>query len=62
MVRCPNCGSTAQVRKYDWDINFDSDNEITIYCDYICKGCSHLFKTEKLYRADGGETVCEEDE
>lgn len=62
MVKCPNCGSSAQVRKYDWDIEFDGDEELTIYRDYVCKGCGHLFKTERLYRADGWEMVCEEDE
>ena len=62
MVKCPNCGSSAQVRKYDWDIDFEGDDEITIYRDYVCKSCGHLFKTERFYRADGWEMVCEEDE
>ena len=62
MIKCPNCGSAAQVCKYDWDIHFDNDEEITIYQDCLCKGCSHLFRTERLYRADGWEMVCEEDE
>ena len=62
MVKCPNCGSTAQVRKYDWDIHFDNDEEITIYRDYVCKGCGHYFRAEQLYRADGWEMVCEEED
>ena len=62
MIRCPNCGSTAQVRKYDWDIEFNGDDEITIYRHYLCKGCGHLFKTERLYRADGWEMACEEED
>lgn len=62
MIECPKCGSTTQVRKYDWDISFESDNEIIIYTEYLCVRCRTLFKTERLYRADGDETVCEEGE
>jgi DNA-directed RNA polymerase subunit RPC12/RpoP len=62
MVRCPNCGSTAQVRKYDWDIHFDSENEITINRQYLCKGCGHLFSTDQLYKADGEEIVNDEED
>lgn len=61
MPKCPNCGSAA-VRKYDWDIEFDNDEELTIYRDYVCKGCGHLFKTARYYRADGWEMVCEEED
>ena len=61
MPKCPNCNS-PQIRKYDWDIEFEGDEEITIYRDYVCKDCGHLFKTERFYRADGWEMVCEEDD
>jgi C4-type Zn-finger protein len=62
MVKCPNCGSTAQVQKYDWDIHFENEDEISIYREYVCKGCGEYFRTERLYRADGWEMVCEEEE
>lgn len=62
MIECPNCGTTAQIRKYDWDISFESDNKIIIHTEYLCMRCRTLFKTERLYRVDGDETVCEEDE
>ena len=63
MVKCPYCGSSAQTRRYDWDIEFNGEDEITIYRNYLCKGCGHLFKTEKLYRADGNwEMICEEED
>ena len=31
MVKCPYCGSSAQVRKYDWDISFEGYNKEDIY-------------------------------
>jgi acetone carboxylase gamma subunit len=61
MIKCPSCNS-SKVRKYDWDIEFDGDDEITIYRDYVCPDCGHLFKTARFYHADGWEMVCEEDE
>ena len=61
MIKCPNCGSTAQIRKYDWDIHFVNNDKIFIYRDYVC-GCGEYFRTGKLYKADSEEEVCEEEE
>ena len=61
MIKCPYCNSST-VHKYDWDIDFYGDDEIVIHRDYVCKGCGEYFRADRLYRADGWEMVCEEDE
>ena len=61
MVKCLYCNSSA-VRKYDWDISFESDEDIIIYREYVCKDCGEYFRTKTFYTADGEEIVCEEDE
>ena len=60
MVKCPYCGSSAQVRKYGWDIHFVNDNEVIIYRDYKC-GCGEYFGTEQTYIAQGCEQIEEEE-
>ena len=40
MVKCPNCGSTAQVRK--WRDSFEKPDT---HSQYYC-GCSHCFVAE----------------
>ena len=62
MVKCPRCGSTVQVRMYDYDTNIDMV-EIKVTRHYLCKGCGHLFSTDQFYRSNGYEMVSpEEDE
>ena len=62
MIKCPNCGSTAQVKKYDWDIDLRFNTEIIITRNYLCKGCSHLFNTIQSYEASSKEIVYEEED
>ena len=64
MIKCPHCGSSAQVRKYDGDISFEGYNkeDICITRNYICMGCDEYFDTEQYYHADNGECVCEEED
>lgn len=62
MIKCPNCGSAAQVKKYDWDIDLPFDKEIIITRNYLCKGCAHLFNTIQSYNATNDEIVYEEED
>lgn len=55
MARCPNCGSSAQVKvkstqyqENGWEI------EVTRYC--IC-GCGETFTATSHYTSDGFETT-----
>ena len=46
MIKCPNCGSTAQVRMTNiWK------DEISIYINYSC-GCGHSFVTKETCEKD----------
>ena len=42
MIRCPYCGSTAQVRE---NIPFVDDNGYYVNAKYVC-GCGAYFNTE----------------
>jgi C4-type Zn-finger protein len=62
MIKCPKCGSTAQVKEYNWDIGLPFDTEIVITRNYLCKGCAHLFDTIQSYEANSREIVYEEED
>ena len=47
MVKCPNCGSTAQVKYLKSTFEEDGDSICAIR-KYKC-GCGETFKTAKLY-------------
>ena len=62
MIKCPRCGSTAQVRMYGYDTDIDME-EIKVRRYYLCKGCGILFETDQFYRSNGYEMLApEEDE
>ena len=55
MIKCPNCGSTAQIRVIH--SNFIEDGcEIEKVSTYKC-GCGCLFMTSTLYEAIGSEEI-----
>ena len=57
MIKCPNCGSTAQVKVID--VEFEDDPfGIIRYKDYKC-GCGHIFTTRTYYKASSNEMVDE---
>lgn len=43
MIKCPNCGSTAQVKLKNHE-TYIWQNEIAVYLDYKC-GCGQHFIT-----------------
>ena len=49
MIKCPNCGSTAQVKVIGVEFEDDPFGVIR-YKDYKC-GCGHLFATRTYYEA-----------
>lgn len=61
MTKCPNCGSTAQVRKYDYDV-YVNEEEVRVNRQYFCRGCGHLFSTDQYYNVAGEEIVNEEED
>jgi hypothetical protein len=55
MIKCPNCGSTAQV-KYQ-SVKLEEDGEqICATRKYKC-GCGKVFTTSQYYYADEQEEV-----
>lgn len=50
MIKCPNCGSTAQLMMRDSE-HFLWRDQITIYITYSC-GCGHTFVTKETYERD----------
>ena len=57
MIKCPNCGSTAQPKLISTKYEEDSDM-ICVYRTYMC-GCGKQFTTTQCYGTIGEE---EEDE
>ena len=55
MLKCPNCGSTAQPKVYETAFVEDGWT-ITKYTTYEC-GCGHFFTTQIYYISDGYEEV-----
>lgn len=46
MIKCPNCGSTAQVKLIDYESQFfEVNNKFYVYATYRC-GCGRGFVTE----------------
>lgn len=56
MVKCPRCGSTAQVREWDADYFTESKSETVIVRQYRC-GCGCNFTGTTAYRKDGEEEL-----
>ena len=55
MIKCPNCGSTAQVKTID--VEFEDDHFGVIrYKTYKC-GCGRIFLTRTYYQASSNEIV-----
>ena len=59
MIKCPHCGSTAQVEEWETNYYEDSANEITVVRRYRC-GCGCYFTGTTAYHIDGEEEI-EED-
>lgn len=59
MPKCPNCGSTAQVREWETNYYEDSVDEITVVRRYRC-GCGCYFSGTTVYLIDGEEEIEEE--
>ena len=59
MIKCPHCGSTAQIRVIETE--YEEDGElIKTYRAYKC-GCGHLFLTCAHYEWDGDEFFVDKD-
>ena len=55
MIKCPNCGSSAQSKVIG--VEFEDDPfGVTRYKDYKC-GCGHIFTTQTYYTASSNEMV-----
>ena len=55
MVKCPNCGSSAQIKVID--VEFEADHfGIIQYKTYEC-GCGRLFLTRTYYKASSNEII-----
>lgn len=55
MVKCPNCGSTAQVKVIDVEFEEDPCGAIR-YKTYKC-GCGRIFLTRTYYNESSNEIV-----
>ena len=55
MVKCPNCGSTAQVRVIEVEFEEDPCGAIR-YKTYKC-GCGRIFLTRTYYTASSNEII-----
>lgn len=60
MIKCPHCGSTAQVRFLDSEFMEESSIEVLCISNYKC-GCGTHFKTGKVYTSEDEEVVIEEE-
>lgn len=58
MIRCPNCGSTAQV-KVEYTHYDENGDVITVTRDCGC-GCGARFINREWYYSDGLSEICEE--
>lgn len=55
MVKCPNCGSTAQI-KLTYTRWIENGWEVERVCTYVC-GCGNLITTSTMFVSDGTEIV-----
>lgn len=55
MIKCPNCGSSAQVRLFDDEFEEDPCGAIR-YKTYLC-GCGRMFITRTYYREITNEII-----
>lgn len=55
MIKCSNCGSTAQVRVFDVEFEEDLWGAIR-YKTYLC-GCGRMFITRTYYRESSSEII-----
>ena len=58
MIKCPNCGSTAQLELLD-STYIEDGYHLTIERLYVC-GCGRSFLTATDYTADGCEVITNE--
>ena len=47
MIKCPNCGSTAQVKMVNYE-PYLWERELALYIDYKC-GCGKCFTTRQIF-------------
>ena len=57
MIRCPHCGSSAQV-KYK-KAKFEEDGDTICAIRYYTCGCGNVFRTTQYYHTDDSEDVDE---
>lgn len=57
MVRCPNCGSTAQPKIADSQ-HFVWKNEVSIFIKYKC-GCGQEFTTREIFERKNEQIINE---
>ena len=55
MVKCPNCGSSAQIKVIDDEFEDDPCGAIR-YKTYLC-GCGRMFITHSYYREITNEII-----
>lgn len=55
MIKCPNCGSSAQVKLFDDEFEDDPCGAIR-YKTYLC-GCGRMFITHSYYREITNEII-----
>ena len=55
MIKCPNCGSTAQLKVIDMGIVEDSCGAIR-FKTYEC-GCGYVFTTRTYYKQSSDEMI-----
>ena len=55
MIKCPNCGSSAQVKVFDDEFEDDPCGAIR-YKTYLC-GCGRMFITHSYYREITNEII-----
>ena len=59
MVKCPNCGSSAQVKIID--VEFEDDPYVVVrYKTYKC-GCGRIFTTRTYYEESSNEIIDDPD-
>jgi DNA-directed RNA polymerase subunit RPC12/RpoP len=58
MIKCPNCGSTAQPKQISikFELDQDDNNMVDISRKYKC-GCGKIFTTTQIYYAEQEEEV-----
>lgn len=60
MIKCPNCGSTAQ--PFIEDVNFDYDETTaSVVYSYRCS-CGKRYSTIIIYETEKGEQLIDEEE